>query len=294
MALGDVKARIVRSDGRELTIGDGDWRILKDGLENWANQNYTVFSTEIPSTDGAIVTSKRVSSIDRTIKAECRGADADGLRAEAIAFFSPKFSYEVHMTYRGRTRWCKGEQIGFMASEGNMYERPTLTWTILCPNPYLFSESDFGKDIAEIQPRLAYPWYSAIKGYSNKVHDGAVVSIHSFAKSVQVNNDGDVPSGMKVVIRATDKVVNPSVRLGDGWVRLIDTLYQGDIVRMDCTELPPVVVKNGQNVMHMVDKRSSILNLRIDTGESTLEYDADDGYQNMSVSVYWNKQYLGI
>lgn len=293
MALGDVKARIVRSDGKEMTIGDGEWRIPKDGLENWATQNFSVSSTEIPSTDGAIVTSKRVSSIDRTIKAECRGVDADALRAEAITFFSPKFSYEVHLTYRGRTRWCKGEQIGFKASEGNMYERPSITWTILCPNPYLLSESDFGKDIAEIQPRLAYPWYSALKG-SKTVPPGAVVSVHSFAKSVQVNNDGDVPSGMKVIIRATDKVINPSVRLGDGYVRLIDTLYLGDVVRMDCTSLPPVVEKNGQNIMHFVDKKSSILNLRIDTGESTLEYDADDGYQNMSVSVYWNKQYLGI
>lgn len=296
MALGDVTARIVRSDGQEFMIGDGNWRILNEGLENWANLPYNVFSSEIPSADGAIVTSKRVSAVDRTIIAECKGDDPDALRADAIRFFNPKYSYDVHLTYRGRTRWCHGEQIGFMASEGNMYRRPQITWTILCPNPYLQSENDFGKDIAEIVPMFAFPWFSAIKDVQGKMrtNKGAVYSVHTFAKSVEVMNDGDVPTGMRIVIRALGYVKNPSIRLGDGYVRLIKELKEGDILRLDVVNRPPQVTVNGENVMHYVDRKSSILNLRIDVGESTLEYDADDGYQNMSVSVYWNKQYLGV
>lgn len=296
MALGDVTARIVRSDGREFVIGDGEWRILNEGLVNWANLPYNVYSAEIPSADGAIVTSKRVAAVDRTIVAECKGDDPDGSRADAIRFFNPKYSYEVHMTYRGRTRWCSGEQIGFYASEGNMYKRPQITWTILCPNPYLQSESDFGKDIAEIVPQFAFPWYSAIKDVQGtmRANRGAVVSVHSFAQSVRVTNDGDVDTGMRIVIRALGEVKNPSIRLGDGYVRLITFLHEGDILRLDVVNRPPVVTINGENAMHLVDRTSSILNLRIAVGESSLEYDADDGYQNMSVSVYWNKQYLGV
>lgn len=293
MAIGDVKARIVRSDGKELTLGDGDWRIPKDGLENWANLPYNVYSSEIPASDGAIVTSKRVSSVDRTIKAEAKGKDPDELRAYAIWFFNPKFTFEVHLTYRGRTRWCQGEQIGFKASEGNIYQAPEITWTIICANPYLQSEGNYGKDIAEIKPMFGFPWRSAVKGSKN-YHPNAVVSIHSFAKSVPVSNDGDVPSSMNVLMRITGKVVNPSIRLGNGWVKLLSTFKQGDIIQLDCTKKPPKVTLNGNNIMHLVDRKSSILNLRIDVGESSLEYDADDGYQNMSVTVYWNKQYLGV
>lgn len=296
MALGDVTARIVRSDGEEFIIGDGDWRILNEGLENWANLPYNVYSSEIPSADGAIVTSKRVSAVDRTIIAECKGDNPDELRANAIRFFNPKYSYDVHLTYRGRTRWCKGEQIGFMASEGNMYRRPQLTWTILCPNPYLLSESDFGEDIAEVVPMFAFPWYSAIGDVSGKMrtNKGAVVSYHAFTKSVDISNDGDVATGMKIVIRASGHVKNPSIRLGDGYVRVLKELKDGDVLDLDVVSRPPQVTINGENAMHYVDRKSSILNLRIDVGDSTIEYDADDGYQNMSVSVYWNKQYLGI
>lgn len=296
MALGDVVARIVRSDGKEFIIGDGDWRITNEGLINWANLPYNVFSSEIPSSDGAIVTSKRVSSVDRTIMAECKGSNPDELRAEAIRFFNPKYSYEAHLTYRGRTRWCSGEQIGFQASEGNMYRRPTLTWTILCPNPYLLSESDFGKDIAEIIPMFAFPWYSAIGDIQEpmRVNKGAVVSRYKFARNVEIDNDGDVATGMRIVIRAMGTVINPSVRLGDGWVRLKTTLKIGDVVEFNVVSKPPKVTLNGKNAMHLVDRESSILNLQIDVGTSTLEYDADDGNQSMSVSVYWNKQYLGV
>lgn len=297
MAVGDVKARIVRSDGQEMTIGDGEWRIPKDGLENWSNLPYNVFSAEIPSYDGAIVTGKRVNSVDRTIKAECCGSDPDSSRARAIWFFNPKYSYEVHMTYRGRTRWCSGEQIGFQASEGNMYRKPTITWTILCPNPYMQSEDNFGKDIAEIAGRFGFPWvsflpqeYGSVAG-TNKY---AVFSVHEFSQSVDVTNDGDVPSGLRVVIRAKGKVVNPSIRLGEGHVRLIATMQQGDEVVLNAVSRPPTVTYNGQNAMNLVDRNSSILNMRIDVGETTLEYDADDGYQSMSVSVFWNKQYLGV
>lgn len=294
MALGDVIARIVRSDGQEITIGDGEWRITNEGLINWANLPYSVFTAEIPSADGAIVTSKRVASVDRTIVAECKSTDPDKARARAIKFFNPKYSYEVHMTYRGRTRWCKGEQIGFKASEGNMYRRPQLTWTILCANPYLQSESDFGKDIAEVAPMFAFPWWSTVEAVPNKVNKNAVVSVHTFAQSIEVTNDGDVPSGMRVVIRATGEVKNPSIRLGDGYVKLLTTMHMGDIVNLDVTSKPPIVTLNNENAMHLVDRKSSILNLRIDVGDTTLEYDADDGYQNLSVSVYWNKQYLGV
>lgn len=297
MALGDVQARIVRSDGQEFIIGDGDWRILNEGLSNWANLPYSVYSAEIPSTDGAIITAKRVGSVDRTIIAECKGSDPDKLRADAIWFFNPKYSYEVHLTYRGRTRWCSGEQIGFMASEGNMYRRPQITWTILCPNPYLKSEDDFGEDIAEVVPMFAFPWYSALPPQDDSkavVNEGAVVSSFKFARSIDITNDGDVASGMRIVVRALGNVTNPSVRLGDGWIRLKTTLEKGDVAVFDVTSQPPTVTINGENAMHLVDRESSILNLRIDVGDTTLEYDADDGYLNLSISVYWNKQYLGV
>lgn len=294
---GDVKVRIVRSDGQELTLGDGDWRIPSDGLENWANLTYDVSSVEIPSYDGALVTSKRVSSQDRSIHAVCCGSDPYRIRERAIRFFNPKYTFEAHITYMGRTLWTKGQQIGFKMSEWNIYKKPELDWSILCPNPYLLSEGNFGKDIAEIIPMFGFPFMSFLPESDGSIpgfHTGFAVSLHAFAQDVDITNDGDVPSGMRVIIRANGDVTNPSVRVGDGYIRVLTPMQQGDEIEMDASSRPPKVTMNGQNAMQKLDRNSSILDMMIQVGETTIEYDADDGYQNMSVSVFFNKQYLGV
>lgn len=295
--VGDVKARVVRSDGQEMTFGDGDWRIPNDGLENWANLPYDVSSVEIPSYDGALITSKRVSSIDRTITAECVASNGEKQRARVIAFFNPDYTYEIHLTYMGRTRWCEGELIGCKVSEGNIHKDPSVTFTILCPNPYLFSEGNFGKDIAAIAGKFGFPFMSFLPQSAGSIagtNTGFITSHHVFDKDVEMSNDGDVPSGMKIYIRSKGDVVNPSVRIGAGYVRVLTTLTQGDEIVLDATSRPPKVTLNGQNAMHLIDRNSSILNMVIEVGTTTIEYDADDGDQYMSVAVFFNKQYLGV
>lgn len=298
MAIGDVKARIVRSDGQEMTIGDGVWRIPNNGLTNWDNLSYDVSSVEIPSYDGAVITSKRVASVDRTIKAQVSDWSLnESLRAEAISFFNPKYTYKCHLTYMGRTRWCEGEQIGFKCSEGNIYEPATLQWTLLCPNPYLKSESDFGKDIAEVLPRLGFPFMSFLpttQGSDEGCNVGFVAGKHSFEQFVRIGNGGDVPTGMRVRIRAANEVVNPVIRIDENYVRAIVRMKIGDVLDIDLTGRPPKVLYNGENGMHLIDRNSSILNLYIGVGDTIIEYDADDGQQYMSVSIYYNEQYLGI
>lgn len=296
--IGDVKARIVRSDGQELTLGDGDWRIPDDGLENWANLPYGVTSVEIPSADGALVTSKRVSSVDRSITAKAPNiAAGKALRERAVRFFNPKYTFDVHMTYMGRTLWTTGEQIGFKASEWNIHEPVEITWTILCPNPYLLSEGDFGKDIAEVVGKFGFPFMSFLPVSAGSIagtNTGFIASNHTFAKEVEIVNDGDVPAGMRVIIRAKGTVNNPSVTVGKGNIRVLTTMDQGDEIRLDASSRPPVITFNGENAMHLLDRRSTILDMMIDVGATTIEYDADDGEQYMSVSVFYNKQYLGV
>lgn len=295
MAIGDVKARIVRSDGQEMTLGDGEWRIPKDGLENWANLPYSVSSVEIPSYDGALVTSKRVSAVDRTITAVAMKSDeSEALRALAIKFFNPKFSFSVYLTYMGRTRWCRGEQIGFKASEGNIYENVEITWTLLCPNPYLLSVNDFGRDIAEVVPRFGFPWGSYAGEQPAPVARGFIVGERVFQKKVEIGNDGDVPSGMVATITAKGDVLNPLVRIGDGTVRIITAMSAGDVAVLDASSRPPRLTINGENAMHLLDRNSSILDMMIQPGKTTVEYDADDGDQYMSVNISYYKQYLGV
>lgn len=331
--VGDVKARIVRSDGEELTIGDGDWRIPSDGLENWANLPYSVSSSEVPVTDGAIVTSKRVSAVDRTIHARATGDNPRKLREAALHFFNPKHSFTVYMTYMGRTLKCSGEQIGFAASEGNIYRSPEITWTILCPNPYLSDADGLDVIMDKTTPRFGFPWfalmpntiekhikgfgfpwYSALPGqedvptgavfgrdiykdqqlYGN-LRSGAIVATRDQLRSIKVNADGDVASGIKATIRSRGgNIVNPTVRVGYSYARIITRLTGDDVLRIDTTQLPPIVEINGRNAMHLMDRRSNLVGMVIESKDTQVSYDAESGEENMMVRFEYENRYLGI
>lgn len=332
MAIGDVKARIVRSDGKVLTLGDGDWRIPKDGLENWANLPYSVTASEIPVTDGAMVTSKRVSSVDRTIKAKAEGRDPERLRAQAIAFFNPKYSFEVFMTYMGRTRMCSGEQIGFKASEGNIYEKPTLTWTILCPDPYLTEADGLDVEMDTTNGRFGFPWYSLIDniveyhvggfgfpwvsalpnqgvaegaifgkfGYKNQqlfgqLRGGAIFGVRELINKIDVYADGDVESGVKFTVRSSGGAIkNPTLRIGYAFARMLTTLKKNDVLHIDTTQLPPIVELNGHNATHLLDRNSNLLGLKILTSDTQVSYDAESGEDSMMVEFSYKNRYLGV
>lgn len=294
--VGDVKVRFVRSDGQSFTVGDGTWRIPNDGLENWANLPYQVSSVEIPSYDGALVTSKRVNSIDRSVTAVlAKPSDNEEMRALAVSFFNPKHSYDAYITYMGRTRWCHGELAGFKASNGNIYEAVQLDITLLCPNPYLQSVDNFGKDIAEIKPMFAFPYgYIKPQGEPDGITTGFVTGIRSFSKQVNIRSDGDVPSGLKATITCEGAVKNPMLKAGEGFVRFLTTLKKGDVAVIDTTTRPPKVELNGSNAMQLLDIESSILDMVIGVGVTTVEYDAESGERDMHVLIEYNKQYLGI
>lgn len=294
--LGDVVARIVRSDGKEMTIGDSPWRIPNDGLENWACLSYDVSNVEIPSYDGSIITSKRVNSRDRSITARLEKQDPEE-RSKAISFFNPKYSFRCYLKYLGRERWCEGEQIGFKCSEGNIYQPAELSWTILCPNPYLMSVSNFGKDIADSVPRLGFPFMSFLpvsQGSAEGCNVGFVASKKLFDQIVVINNQGDVPTGLKARIVSYGNVNNPLISIGDKFVKVEVEMNSGDVLEIDNTVKPPTVKFNGQNAMHLVDKRSTILDMTLEIGETGVGYDADSGFQYLSVTIYYNEQYLGI
>lgn len=295
---GDVSVRIVRSDGLEFRLGDNDWRIPNDGLENFATLTYDVAVSEVPSYDGGIFTAKRIASQDRTIKAEYQGSDREAARAAAIKFFNPKYDYECYVTYMGRTRHCVGEQYGFLCSTENIYKRPYITWTILCANPYMLSEGLFGEDISKIEPRFGFPWVSYAPPQpgegERKTNVGAIASSREFSASVDILNDGDVPSGMKVKLHANGQVVNPMIRVGDKYVRVLYTMKRGDEIIMDASSRPPTVTLNGENAMQLLDRTSRILDMMIAVGDTSIEYDAASGYDRLHVTVYYKKQYLGV
>lgn len=287
-----VCIRFVRSDGREFFIDGTDWKIPSDGLDGFGTYENDITTVDNASGDGGIITSSRMAPKDRTVRAVSRNpAINDILRKSAVSFFNPKMDYRVYITYMGITRWCEGKIYKFKLPGGNIYRNMEMTVTVLCPDPYLRSYDNFGKNIAAVTGMCAFPYLCSVTDGTLK---GTTGGKFNFAKKVLIDNDGDVDTFCKAVISANGNVENPKFLVNDNYVRIIDNMTANDVIVIDFTQNPPTVKKNGENYIGHCDRMSAFDDMQIPVGSAKISFDADNGSNLMNVSVYYNKLYSAI
>lgn len=281
------------SDGATFGIGKGyDWKLLKKGLDGFGEFANDITYVDNGIHDGGLITSTRLGDVDRTIKCGyIRLNENIAMRRKVTEFFNVKDTFKVYITYMERTLWAEGKLYKFdLSMEEAQDAMMELTLTFFFANPYLKSYDDFGKDIASITPMIAFPYLVS----TNVKPSGLTGGVFNFAKAVEINNDGDVETYCRVVLKADGEVVNPKLIIGEEYVRVIDTMERGDQIEMDFTTFPPTVKKNGVNCIGKCDRTSSFTDMILAKGYVTVGYDADDGDDNMSVSFYYNKLYSAI
>lgn len=287
-----VCIRFVRSDDIEFLIDGTDWKIPSDGLDGFGVYENDITTVDNAVGDGGIITSSRIAPKDRTVKAISRNpAINDILRKSVISFFNPKMDYRIYITYMGITRWCEGKIYKFKLPSGNIFRNMELTITMLCPDPYLRSYDNFGKNIAAVTGMCAFPYLCSITSGTPK---GVTGGKFNFANKVLIDNDGDVDTFCKAVITADGNVENPKLIINDNYVRVIDNMTADDVIVIDFTQNPPTVKKNDVNYIGHCDRTSAFDDMQIPVGSAEISFDADNGSNLMNVSVYYNKLYSAI
>lgn len=287
-----VKIRIVRSDSKEFNIDGTDWRIPSDGLDGFGTYENDITTVDNAVGDGGIIASDRIAPKDRTIVAKSRNPVLnDILRRVALSFFNSKFEYKLYITYMGVTRWCEGKIYKFSLPNGNVNRTMTMTITFLCPNPFLKSYDNFGKNIASVVGMCAFPYLCSVTDGTPK---GITGGRFNFAQVIVLENDGDVETFCKAVFSASGDVVNPKLTVNGNYVRVLDTMQLGDVIIIDFTKNPPTVQKNGVNYIGHCDRTSAFDDMALVVGDSEIAFDADTGSNLLDVSIYYNKLYGAI
>ena len=282
-----VAARFVRSDAAELIADGSDWLLTPGKVTGVGKPSLTVFTEDNAVGDGATVTGKYVAARDLTITGTAmRVSNNAVLRARAIAFFNPKYTYKVYLTYMGRTRWISAELAGVDIPTDTVSVPQTFTVTLLAANPYWQSVEDFGQDIASETARWGFP-------YMDNPDYGVLVSYYNYDRKVVFNYPGDVPAYPSAILQAEGQVTNPKLSKDDAYIRILDTLEAGDVIEM--VFFPYVRVrKNGENILNKVDRTSNFAGMQMQPGINTVSYAADFGDNSLHVILRYNNQYLGV
>ncbi len=322
-----ANALIHRSDGQTFAMDDRPIGLLEiRGVDAPAME---VFTEKNAVGDGDTVTGSRVASRDITLRAKSRGGIKNAiLRARAVAFFDPQYTYDVDISYDGVTRTARDCRLKAVAiPSGSLYQPLDITATFLCPYGYLDGEGGMdGVDLNSITPRLGWPYVSMLKngiayatasegmagtlpqagggqagypqgmnaedGHENAV--GMLFGVYNYEKTVVIHNRGGAPTWVRGVFTAMGPgtVQNPKLIHGDAFVRVLCTMNPGDVVDIDTEKR--VVRINGVNALNKIDKASSFGGMRVDPGYSVIGFDADTNPDQLSARVYFQIRYLGI
>ena len=293
---------IHRSDGQTFAMDDKPMGLLElKGVDAPAME---VFTEKNAVGDGDTVTGSRVASRDITLRAKSRGGIKNAiLRARAVVFFDPQYTYDVDISYDGVTRTARDCRLKAVAiPSGSLYQPLDITATFLCPYGYLDGEGGMdGVDLNSITPRLGWPYVSMMKdGVPGKARSGLddapgmLFGVYNYDKTVVIHNRGSAPTWVRGVFTAMGPgtVQNPKLIHGDAFVRVLYTMNPGDVVDIDTEKR--IVRINGVNALNKIDKASSFGGMRVDPGYSVIGFDADINPDQLSARVYFQIRYLGV
>lgn len=297
-----ANALIHRSDGQTFAMDDKPIGLLElKGVDAPAME---VFTEKNAVGDGDTVTGSRVAARDITIRAKSRGGIKNAiLRARAVVFFDPQYTYDVDISYDGVTRTARDCRLRAVAiPSGSLYQPLDITATFLCPYGYLDGEGGMdGVDLNSITPRLGWPYVSMMKdGVPGKARSGLddapgmLFGVYNYDKTVVIHNRGSAPTWVRGVFTAMGPgtVQNPKLIHGDAFVRVLYTMNPGDVVDIDTEKR--IVRINGVNALNKIDKASSFGSMRVDPGYSVIGFDADTNPDQLSARVYFQIRYLGV
>ena len=293
---------IHRSDGQTFAMDDKPIGLLElKGVDAPAME---VFTEKNAVGDGDTVTGSRVAAREITIRAKSRGGIKNAiLRARAVVFFDPQYTYDVDISYDGVTRTARDCRLKAVAiPSGSLYQPLDITATFLCPYGYLDGEGGMdGVDLNSITPRLGWPYVSMMKdGVPGKARSGLddapgmLFGVYNYDKTVVIHNRGSAPTWVRGVFTAMGPgtVQHPKLIHGDAFVRVLYTMNPGDVVDIDTEKR--IVRINGVNALNKIDKASSFGSMRVDPGYSVIGFDADTNPDQLSARVYFQIRYLGV
>jgi len=245
--------------------------------------------------DGTTITNVNLSDRNLQILGSIKGETKEEIakyRAKLLQVFNPKIKGWLQYEYgdiKRRIR-CQVENAPVFSKQNKSFKYQDFLIDLIAPNPYW-------QDISTIKEEVAI-WRGAFEFPLELTEEGIELGYREPSLIANINNKGDVACGMKIQFKALATVVNPSLfnvntrehlkinrTMEAGEIITVTTHFQNKKVELN---------KNGviSNAFNWIDLNSTFLQL--EPGDNLFRYDADNGIDNLEVSIYYTPQYLGV
>ncbi|TKI72019.1 phage tail family protein [Lysinibacillus mangiferihumi] len=270
----------------EISVSSPFYLDKADGLEAIENEFYNVKNY---NEDGTNIKGSSVRERNIVINGRIR-LDKEINRQKIIRFFNPKHHFTLKYENGDVTRYidCKVEKSPVVSR----HVIPEFIISFLCPNPWWYTEEQ-KYEIAMWVAAFEFELEIDAEG------DGIEMGYREPNNVVNVFNDSDTASPLRIQFKAIGSVVDPYIELVDtgSVIKIEATLKGGDVVTVNTKrgDEYAILERNGTQINYFnYLSHDSNLQLSVDVGDNLIRYDAAEFVSNLEVSIYFTPQFVGV
>lgn len=274
---------------RSLELDETNYKIIS--IEGIDYPELDISTTSNAHYDGSYINSKRADKRTITIRAEYQFNDTEIERDKLLSFFNFKNVGTLIIDYSKRKKSIQYNISDFKSKIDNVNDKLNFEVELLSTEPYLRDVVESKLDIALWRGAFHFPLRCTTK---NKI----IMGVKEPSLIANINNTGDVETGMIIEFRALGTVKNPSLFNINTreFIKVNTTMSAGEIIRINTNvghkSIAKITNDTETKIMNLLNIDSTFLQLSV--GDNLFRYDADDGFNFMEVSIYFNPSYLGV
>lgn len=274
------------SNGQQLAMGwfPPLWIASVDGL----GTEYNVYTSKNSGQDGENYNGSDAKMRNIVITLDVKKSNFQAQRNRLYSFFQPR-AQGVLYYYEGDESRKIAYQVEKVEPGGtDNDEVRTLMVSLICPDPKFYALEEQLTQLATWQGKITWPL---------RLHNPFVVTTKINTLIGNVYNPSTVPMGLTIKFMASGTVVNPSLYdiNRQELMQINTTMHAGDIIIVTTGDgnkrvrlISGGVTTNINNKMKYPPKW-----LKAYQGDNLFRYNADEGIDNLSVSILSTQAYWG-
>lgn len=279
----------------EFSIGSVYHTNVSKDVSGLSSFDSTIYETESMGQHGSTEVGVRIET--RDVDVHCKVNNPDKavqlkLRRDALRILNPELKGTLYYNFGSFQR-----QVGAKVTGKPEFTQeaifPELNVTFHCSDPFW----THGVESQETIASWIEDWYFPTVIWRDDP-DSMIFGHRENNLIVDIYNDGDVSTGMRVVFSALADVENPELFAVNSreYIKINYTMAAGDTITVDTSYgSKSITLKhNGieSNIYRYMDPDSTFMQLAV--GDNLFRYNADGGLTNLGVAVYFQQQYLGV
>lgn len=279
-------------NNEEINLTQRNIKIINiEGISSLTNE---INTTTGVNQSGETYVSNRVEprDIDILLRLKTTEDEFRTLKRKLIKVFNPALDGELILkSINGDKKISVRVKVSPTFKNTSYKTSKEVDISLVALDPYWKDINETKTEIAVWKGSFSFPLFI-------NVENGTMMGYREPSLIVNTNNIGDVKTGMRIEFKALGTVVNPklvNIETQD-FIKINKTLEKDEIIEVttDFYNKRVIFSKNGitENAFNYWDLYSTFLQLEI--GDNLFRYDAEDGLDNLEVSIYHTSRYLGV